>query len=346
MYAFALVLIAALLFGVSTPLSKGLLAHWSPQQLAGLLYLGAALGTSLPMALNRKALLAIRLNRANALRLCGAILFGGILGPVFLLQGLRAASAASVSLWLNLEMVATAALGALLFKDHLGRLGFLGAACVLAAGIFLSWGEGAAGLQAGMFLGLACLCWGIDNNLTSLIDGLLPVQSTFFKGLFAGGCNLALGLWLAPHAGPWAAAFPALLLGAFSYGASIVLYVGAAQNLGATRSQMVFASAPLFGLLVAFVWLREPLTAYHAAALVLQAMGIFLLFRDRHSHVHTHEATEHTHSHRHDDGHHGHVHGGEPADLRHSHPHSHEPMTHAHPHWPDIHHRHGHGKAS
>ncbi len=344
MFPFLLVLAAAFLFGLSTPLSKGLLSHWTPEQLAGLLYLGAALGAALPMLRKGKAAFLLRADRANMLRLSGAILFGGILGPLFLLLGLKYASASSVSLWLNLEMVATALLGVLLFKDHLGRLGLLGAVCVLCAGLVLSWGEGAAGARAGIYLGIACLCWGIDNNLTSLIDGLRPVQSTFWKGLVAGGVNLGIGLFSQNHTGSVSTVFPALLTGALCYGASMVLYVTAAQNLGATRSQMIFASAPLFGLVGSFFFLREPLTLYHGTALLFQALGIFFLFRDKHGHPHSHAPMDHTHSHRHNDGHHGHTHEGRPEGVRHSHTHAHQPMTHSHPHWPDIHHRHLHGR--
>lgn len=250
MYPILLALVSALLFGLSTPLSKGLLAHWTSQQLAGLLYLGAALGVALPLVLGRRGFFSAQLDRSNFRRLAGAILFGGILGPMCLMIGLNLASASSVSLWLNLEMVATSVLAVLLFRDHLGMRGWFGAGCVLGAGLFLSWGEGAAGLRAGMYMGLACICWGVDNNLTSLIDGLLPLQSTFWKGLVAGGVNLSLGLSLArvPQASPMALA-GSLGLGAISYGASIVLYINAAQALGASRSQMIFASAPLFGLI-------------------------------------------------------------------------------------------------
>lgn len=344
MHPFFLAILSAFLFGLSTPLSKGLLAHWSSQQLAGLLYLGAALGVSLPLVLGRLGFFSAQLDKANFLRLAGAILFGGILGPLFLLAGLNLASASSVSLWLNLEMVATSVLAVLLFRDHLGGRGWLGAACVLGAGLLLSWGEeGAAGLRAGVYLALACLCWGIDNNLTALIDGLLPLQSTFWKGLVAGSVNLGLGLGLAriPHSPPWTL-FGALGLGAISYGASIVLYIKAAQALGASRSQMIFASAPLFGLVSSAVLLRESLTPIYGLALGFQGLGTFFLFKDRHSHSHTHEAVEHTHVHQHQDGHHTHTHTGLPATLRHAHQHIHEPLTHSHPHWPDLHHRHVH----
>jgi drug/metabolite transporter (DMT)-like permease len=336
-----LALLSAALFGAATPASKWLLADLSPLQLAGLLYLGAAAGVA-PVALSRGWRGAWPRSRASARRLAGAIALGGVLGPVLLLLGLRLASAASVSLWLNLELAATAVLGALFFHDPLGRYGWTGAAGVLSAGALLAAGAGAAGLAAGALVAGACLCWGLDNHWTALLDGMPATASTLWKGAAAGSVNLALGLASAPWQAPAASAAAALAVGALSYGASIALYITAAHGLGATRAQTLFASAPFFGVALAALWLGEALGARELAAGAILAASIALVLRDRHAHFHVHEALAHDHLHRHDDGHHLHAHPGEPASLRHAHWHEHEPIAHAHPHWPDLHHRHRH----
>ena len=337
-----LALLAAALFGAATPASKLLLGELAPLQLAALLYLGAALGTA-PAALGRGRRAALPRDAANRLRLAGAILFGGVLGPVLLLLGLRLASAGSVALWLNLELAATAALGALLFRDPLGRLGWVGVAGVLGAGLLLSTGEGASGLRAGALVAAACVCWGLDNHWTALLDGVPAAASTLWKGAAAGTANLLLSLLVLPWQAPPAAVALALAVGALCYGASITLYVVAAQGLGATRAQLVFASAPFFGLALSAALLGESLTPPQLAAAALLLVSLGLVFRDRHAHAHVHEALSHTHWHRHDDGHHLHAHPGAPPALRHAHWHEHEPLRHAHPHWPDLHHRHRHG---
>lgn len=336
-------LLSAALFGAATPLSKALLPSFSAYQLAGLLYLGAALGTAASAFEKSKHVQPWRMDRRNLIRLSGAILFGGILAPLFLLLGLKAASAASVSLWLPLELVATAILGRVLFRDHLGKFGWLGMAGVVAVSVLLGYGEGAAGVRAGFLVMLACVSWGLDNNLTSLIDAITPAQSTFWKGLVAGAINLTIGVSMQGFGGTVATVASALGVGALCYGASIVLYITAAQNIGATRGQMFFASSPFFGVALSAIMLGESLQVLQVAAAILLVVSLVLLFRDRHEHAHIHEQLEHEHSHRHDDGHHDHEH---PADLvieRHSHRHMHEPVRHAHPHWPDLHHRHGHG---
>jgi drug/metabolite transporter (DMT)-like permease len=343
-YALALALASALLFGASTPASKLLLDALSPFQLAGLLYLGAALGMAPLVAIERGRGARLVFDRANRLRLAGAVVLGGIVGPVLLLFALRLTLAGSVSLLLHLEMVATAVLGVVLFREHLGRSGWLGVAGVVVAGVLIGGGGGWPGLLAALLVAAACTCWGLDNHLTALIDGITPARSTLVKGAVAGATNLAIGLAADPFAAPPAAVAAALVVGALSYGASIALYIRSAHELGATRAQAVFASAPFLAAALSFVLLGEPLGLAHVAAAGLLLVSVALLSLGQHAHVHEHEAVEHVHGHRHDDGHHLHEHPGLPPWIRHSHAHRHERLVHSHPHWPDIHHRHPHGR--
>jgi drug/metabolite transporter (DMT)-like permease len=274
--------------------------------------------------------------------LLGAVVAGGICGPVLLLFGLGLAGAASVSLWLSFEVAATAVLGVLLFRDHLGWTGWAGVTSTFVGAVLLSLAGGTAGLAAGTLLLLACLFWGLDNHLTALIDGITPSESTFWKGLVAGGANLIIGFALNPLIPDIAHVAAALLVGACAYGASIVLYITSSQALGSTRAQIAFASAPFFGVALSALFLREMLTVFHLGAGVLFAAGVGFLTLERHSHVHEHEATEHEHLHSHDDGHHIHEPPGSLVPLRHGHRHSHAAEVHDHPHWPDLHHRHNH----
>ena len=189
---------------------------------------------------------------------------------------------------------------------------------------------------------LACACWGLDNHLTALIDGITPVQSTLWKGLAAGTTNLAIGVVLDPLAADMNSVIAALFVGAWAYGASIALYISAAQALGAIRAQIVFASAPFFGVLLSVLVLREEITAAQlgSGALFVASIGLFAI--ERHAHRHAHATIEHAHAHRHDDAHHAHDHPDRAAEDAHLHVHRHEPVVHAHPHWPDLHHRHRH----
>ena len=239
-----LALVAALLSVTSTPASKILLADLSPLQLAGLLY-WAALATA-PLVLRERRVGRLRrVDLPSLRRLATAIVLGGMLAPVLALMALRTATGGSVSLLLNLEMLFTALLGVLCFREHMGPLGWIGVGAGLAAGALLSADAGLPGLQAGLLVAAACAAWGVDNHVTALIDGMSPAETTMWKGLAAGTTNLVLGLALEAMSASAQRVMLALLVGMFSYGISIVLYVLAAQHLGATRAQVAFATARL-----------------------------------------------------------------------------------------------------
>jgi drug/metabolite transporter (DMT)-like permease len=219
---------------------------------------------------------------------------------------------------------------------------WLGITAAFTGAVILSVSSGIAGLAAGSLVLVACVCWGLDNHLTALIDGITVSQSTFWKGLVAGATNLTIGLTLAPLSVGPLPILAALFVGMWAYGVSIALYISAAQALGATRAQVAFASAPFFGVVFSVLVLGESLTPALFVAGLLMFGGMGLLTLENHTHVHEHEALEHEHAHHHDDGHHSHLHAGLPSGGWHTHRHRHEAIVHAHPHWPDLHHRHRH----
>jgi len=341
-FAIVLAVLAAFLFGSASPLSKLILRSITPFQLAGLLYLGAALGVAPGSILKKKLTPIWRIPGRSRRLLIGAIFFGGLLGPLALLFGLTIGQASSVSLWLNLELVFTALLGHLLFRDHLTRTGWVALGGIFAASVLLTGGGGPAAVESALLVALACLFWGFDNHFTALIDGITPAESTFWKGLVAGSVNLVIGLASAPYVATWLATGAALLVGVFCYGISIVLYIIAAQKLGATRSQMFFSTAPFFGMGLSVLILGEKIRPIQAMAAILIVVSLAILFIGRHAHHHVHRAKRHEHWHQHDDGHHAHGHPEGMKDLGHVHEHEHRESAHAHPHLPDIHHRHEH----
>jgi drug/metabolite transporter (DMT)-like permease len=330
-------LLAAMLFGASTPAAKLCLDGLGPLTLAGALYLGAA-AVTLPFALRKPFRLR---TRRSLLRLAGAVTLGGAVGPVLMLLALKHAGAASVSLWLSLETVFTAVLGWLFFHEHLGPRAATAAVLVTIGSVVLALPNGTAGGTAVLLVALACLCWALDNNWTAVIDELSPAQITFAKGFVAGSISFAVGWTIEPgFAVPSLAA--GVGIGALGYGLSLVLYVSAAQQIGATRSQLLFSTAPIWGAGLAWTIALDPLGAAELGAAGLMALGLFLLGRERHEHAHVHPQLRHRHAHAHDDGHHDHEHTGVPTEKWHTHEHEHDEVAHAHPHAPDLHHRHRH----
>lgn len=341
-------LLAAVLFGASTPLAKLLVGEMPPLLLAGLLYLGSGLGLSLLLAVRvlrrPQALAALRIPKADWPWLLGAVACGGMAGPVLLLAGLQRSDAASASLLLNLEGVLTALLAWWVFRESTERRIVLGMLAIVAGGVLLSWQPGGAlawSPGAALIAG-ACLCWALDNNLTRKVSANDAMLLAAVKGLVAGACNTALALLQGAVLPAAASSGGALALGFLGYGLSLTLFVVALRTLGTARTGAYFSVAPLFGVLLSFaVWPAWPAAAFWAAA-ALMAWGLWLHVSEAHEHEHHHEALDHTHRHHHDE-HHRHAHDFPWDEARpHVHPHRHEPLVHRHPHHPDLHHGHGH----
>jgi drug/metabolite transporter (DMT)-like permease len=135
-----LALLAAALFGASTPLAKALLTETHPQLLAGLLYLGSGTGLLLVWLIRRRGGgREAPLSRPDLPWLAGAIASGGVIGPLFLMYGLFRTRASSASLLLNLEAVFTSVIAWLLFREHVPFRIALGMIAIVAGGGLLSW---------------------------------------------------------------------------------------------------------------------------------------------------------------------------------------------------------------
>jgi drug/metabolite transporter (DMT)-like permease len=332
--------LAAILFGASAPAASELAGSVPAFTLAGLLYLGAAVAVFPSVARRPPGAAALR---SEWRPVATAVIAGGAAGPVLLMAGLARTSAASASILLNMELVATAVLAALFFHEHIGRRLAVSVALVTLAGALLTW-RGDAGFDVGAVLIVAaCACWGLDNCVTAAIEQLAPEHVVLLKGVVAGGANVAIGLLGDGWGGDTSTndVLAALVIGALGYGWSITLWVRGARQLGAARGQVIFATAPFIGVGVAWLVLGERLRAPQLVAVVLAALGVAWSLQSGHTHAHQHEAVEHDHEHDHSDGHHDHVHAGG-FTGRHAHRHRHSELVHSHPHVPDLHHRHEH----
>jgi drug/metabolite transporter (DMT)-like permease len=348
-YSMMQALLAAVLFGASAPLAKLLLGEVEPISLAAFLYLGSGIGVLLFKTIRRSrtpdAEGEAQIKRTDWGWLAGSVFAGGVAAPIVLLFSLRSTPASTGSLLLNFEGVATTLIAALVFKESMSRPAVWAILCVTAASILLSWDVSS---QWGISLGAlgilsACVLWGIDNNLTRNISAKDPLSIVLVKGLGAGSFSLVLTLILGNSLPRLTIVLGAMLLGSISYGLSIVLFIRAMRGLGAARTSALFGMAPLAGVVLSFLLLRETPNLLFLIALPLMIVAAILLLREQHSHRHVHEAVTHEHRHRHDDGHHNHDHSEMVSrSLTHSHSHTHEPLEHEHLHLPDTHHRHAH----
>ena len=314
-------LLAAALFGASTPFAKLLVGNMPPVLLAGLLYLGSGLGLTLIRLVRDRGWQASGLTRAEWPWLLGAIFFGGVAGPVALMFGLMTTSGSSASLLLNLEAVLTAAIAWAVFKENADKRIVLGMAAIVAGSLVLSWPE--QGTRSGNWLGpvlvgVACLCWAIDNNLTRKVSASDALFIASSKGMVAGLANTLLALTLGAGLPSAIITLQTMTVGLLGYGFSLVMFVLALRGLGTARTGAYFSTAPFVGALIALLVLGESAGPQFWIAVLLMGIGVWLHLTEKHEHEHEHG----------------------PLDYEHTR--THEKIRHSHDHYPDIYHRHGH----
>ena len=231
-----------------------------------LLYLGA--GGGLTLVRSGRSARGIEASEAPLRRsdlpwLVAVVAFGGVAGPLLLMLGLARTPAASGSLLLNLEGLATMGIAWIVFRENVDRRLLLGAASILAGAVVLSWqGQGVRIDTGGLLIAAACLAWGIDNNLTRKLSSADPVTIALIKGLAAGSVNLILALLLGAHLPTADATGAAIVVGFLGVGVSLVLFVLALRHLGSARTGAYFSLAPFIGAATAVVLLGEPITAH------------------------------------------------------------------------------------
>lgn len=343
------VMTAAVLFGISTPVSKYLLGEIEPISLSALLYLGSGMGMCLWRMIQKAGgqdEQEASLGKRDVPWLLGSIAAGGMAAPIILMFSLQTAPAATASLLLNFEGVATAIIAGIIFKEHESRRVWGAVGLITVASILLSWSTSGQWGFSVSALGVlaACGLWGLDNNFTRNISAKNPLAIVMFKGLGAGIFSLVLARSVGQAWPPGLTAIRAMLVGFACYGVSILLFVRAMRELGSARTSALFGIAPFIGALLSILVFHDTLELQFMIAVPVMLIGAGLLLKEDHIHLHRHELLVHDHRHSHDDLHHTHSHpdGDIKANEYHSHVHRHEPVEHSHGHTPNIHHRHSH----
>jgi drug/metabolite transporter (DMT)-like permease len=336
-----LALLAAGLFGVSTPLVQQLGNGLGPLSTAALLYAGAALiGALLRQPVQKEA----RLQGSDAQRLLAMALFGAVIGPVALAWGLQRTSGTGASLMLTLEALFTVVLAWRLYGETMDRRVWAAMLLLLAGGVLLILDQGLA--SGSQWIGLlavlvATAAWGTDNTLSRALAERDPGQVVLAKAALGVAATTVLAMASGELLPSLGAAAGLMAVGATGYGLSLRFYLLAQREFGAGRTGSVFAFAPFIGAAVAFGLGDRSAGWGMAAGGLLMLLGVALHLAESHEHEHEHEDLAHEHAHRHDDGHHGHHHDAMPEGS-HSHAHRHEPTRHRHAHVPDVHHGHDH----
>jgi len=325
--AVLLAVMAAAFYAVNTPLSKLLLGQVPPTLMAAFLYLGAGAGIGLIYLFRyKKEQKSERLEKKDAVYAVGMIVLD-IAAPIFLMYGIKLGIASDASLLGNFEIVATALIALLVFRERVSGKLWAAIGLITLSSIILSFegGEGFSFSRGSALVLLATVCWGLENNCTRSISEKSTYQIVTLKGLCSGAGALLVGLLAGEKIPAVKYILPAMLLGFVAYGLSIFTYIRAQRDLGAAKTSAYYALAPFIGAALSFVLLGDPLTGRYLLALAVMAAGTALVVADtlvqNHSHLHTHVIThthggtththvvEHEHSHHHFGSSEKHAHG-------------------------------------
>ena len=276
--------LAAALYAINSPVSKILLEYMPSTLMAGFLYLGAGLGMGVIgwiRTLRKKPKSEARLSKKE-MPYCIAMILLDVAAPICLLFGLQTTSAANVSLLNNFEIVATAIIALVIFKEKISIRLWIGIGFILLSCLILSFeSEQSLRFSAGsLFVLAACVFWGMENNCTRKISSKDPMQIVLLKGIFSGSGSLIIGLVLGEKIAAFWSIFVVMLLGFVAYGLSIFFYVYAQRILGAARTSAYYAVAPFIGTGLSLLIFWEVPHVLYFIALGLMAIGAWLSARD------------------------------------------------------------------
>ena len=338
-------ILAAALYGISAPVSKLLLKEIPPALMAALLYLGAGFGMLIihifkSLQHQKKAEASIT---AQELPYILGMIFLDIAAPILLMLGLTYTTSANVALLNNFEIVATSLIALLLFKEVVGKKMWLAIILITFSSLVLSVKDYSSfSFSIGsIFVLIACVCWGFENNCTKMLSMKDPNQIVIIKGFGSGIGALIIAYLCRQYSNNLIYILLTFVLGFVAYGLSIYFYIYAQRDLGAARTSAYYATAPFIGVLISWGIFHDRITVNFLIALAIMLFGTFFAATEIHKHKHFHEELIHDHKHSHIDGHHTHEHE-DGFTGEHSHEHIHKPLIHNHNHTPDSHHNHIH----
>ena len=279
-----LAILAAALYAVNSPFSKLLLDYMPSTLMAGFLYVGAGLGMGI-IAIIRKRKgsksLEESITKAELPHTIAMIVLD-IAAPIFLLIGLDNTTAANASLLNNFEIVATAIIALMIFKEKISKRLWAGIFFVVLSCALLSFEDiSSLKFSAGsLFVLLAAVCWGFENNCTRKLSSKDPLQIVLLKGIFSGLGSIIIGLCIGESLTSLWSVFAVLGVGFVAYGLSIFFYVYAQRILGAARTSAYYAVAPFIGTLLSLVIFREIPKVTYFVSLVAMAVGAWLCSKD------------------------------------------------------------------
>lgn len=277
-------ILAAGLYALNAPVSKLLLEEVPPTMMAALLYLGAGIGLAVVRLVQRmtgKGKKETPLTKKDMPYTVGMVVLD-IAAPIFLMVGLTMTTAANASLLNNFEIVATAVIALFIFREAISRRLWLAIVLVTISSAILSVEDVTSFTfsYGSIFVLLACVCWGLENNCTRMISHKDPLEIVVIKGFGSGLGSLVLAFFLGESALPLVYWVCTLLLGFVAYGLSIFFYIYAQRYLGAAKTSAYYTLAPFMATALSLVIFREKPSISFFIALLIMAVGTYFASTD------------------------------------------------------------------
>ena len=205
-----------------------------------------------------------------------------IAAPVFLMLGLSRTTAENASLLNNFEIVATSLIALVVFREKIsGRLwAAIGLVTLSSTLLSLEGVESFRFSTGSLFVLLACICWGLENNCTRALSGNDPLMIVVVKGFGSGSGALAVAFCTGETLPALPAIPAALLLGFVAYGLSIFFYIYAQRVLGAAKTSTYYAVAPFIGTALSLAVFRQMPPLPYWIGLLLMIAGTWLASAD------------------------------------------------------------------
>lgn len=282
MIAMLCAILAAVFYALNVPFSKQLLKEVAPTLMASFLYFGAGVGIGFLYLFHWKGeKIEERLTRDNLPYVFGMVALD-IFAPIFLMLGIRIGSSANASLLGNFEIVATTLIALLIFNEKVSRKLWISIICITISSFILSF-EGSGSFQFSMgsvFVLLATMCWGLENNCTRNISEKSTYQIVTIKGLCCGVGSSMIAIMIGEALPKIKYILSAMLLGFVAYGLSIFLYIKAQRDLGAAKTSAYYSIAPFIGTFLAFLVNGEELTIVYFLGLFFMIIGTIFATAD------------------------------------------------------------------
>ena len=303
-----LALLAALFYALSTPFSKILLENVEPMMLASILYIGAGIGISLIYIFlpSKKKKEEVKLEKSDLPFVISMVVLD-IIAPILLMVGLMYSNASSVSLLNNFEIVATSLIALLIFKEKINIKVWIAIFLIIISSALLTF-DNLMNFElnvGSIFVILATISWGIENNCTKKISNKSTYQIVIIKGLFSGLGSLIVALISKEKIPQFEFILYGLALGFVAYGLSIFTYIRAQKEIGAAKTSFFYSTTPFIGAILSLLILKEEINFNYYIALAIMVIATFIIVFDtlfvyhKHNHSHKNNNNNNTHYHLH-----------------------------------------------